>query len=277
MEKKLKQFLDDAFAPYRDFPSRGDVTKELLANLQERYEDLKKQGKSDDEAYRTTVDSLGDVSEIMEQLPHKDCKPKEKSSLGKTLKEAFKSVGSCSKFSHTVLKGSDLTDINLHESFFNCSEVRESCFDRSDLTDSVFRGTDLKNTSFVKANLTRTVFAGCDIHGVCFDGANLTDATFKGADLHGATFVDAMLIGTDFSQSDLTNARFDNLTLESVVFDSSSLRNACFRGAALHNVTFHHADVKSAVFDGTKMDKVTYALLKGAGGASLDKAIVDKG
>ena len=53
MEKKLQQFLDNAFAPYGDFPSKNDVTKELLANLQEKYSDLKKQGKNDDEAYQT--------------------------------------------------------------------------------------------------------------------------------------------------------------------------------------------------------------------------------
>ena len=36
MEKKLSNFLDEAFAPYGDFPSRAEVTKELLINLQEK-------------------------------------------------------------------------------------------------------------------------------------------------------------------------------------------------------------------------------------------------
>jgi hypothetical protein len=70
MEAKLQQFLDNAFAPYGDFPAKPEITKELLANLTEKYNDLKAQGKSDQEAYQATTESFGDVAEIMEQLPH---------------------------------------------------------------------------------------------------------------------------------------------------------------------------------------------------------------
>jgi hypothetical protein len=35
MEQKLKKYLDQAFAPYGEFPARADVTGELLANLME--------------------------------------------------------------------------------------------------------------------------------------------------------------------------------------------------------------------------------------------------
>jgi hypothetical protein len=41
MEKKFQALLDNAFAPYANFPARGDVTQELLANLQEKYALLK--------------------------------------------------------------------------------------------------------------------------------------------------------------------------------------------------------------------------------------------
>lgn len=70
MDTKLKQFLDNAFAPYGDFPARQDVTQELLTNLIERYNDLKAAGKSDSEAFRLTTESLGDIAEIMEHVPH---------------------------------------------------------------------------------------------------------------------------------------------------------------------------------------------------------------
>jgi len=275
MEKKLQQFLLDAFAPYGDFPSKSDVIKELLANLLEKYRDLKKQGKGDDEAYQSIINSFGDVSEIMEQLPHRSRKLKERMNLGKVLKETFKAKGDSSKFSQTALKGSDLADVDLHESCFDGSDMREISFDRSDLTNSVFRGSDLRHTSFVKANLTNVIFIGSDLTNACFDDANLSNATLKVVDLHGATFAGSTLLGTDFSQSDLSNTKFDNLNIESVVFDSSSLNNASFKAAILRNINFHHAAVKHAIFDGAKMDKVTYALLRGAG-ASLDKAIVTK-
>ena len=73
MEQKLQNFLDQAFAPYGDFPARNDVQQELFVNLQEKVEDLKAQGKSDDEAYKIATESFGDVAEIMEELPHAQC------------------------------------------------------------------------------------------------------------------------------------------------------------------------------------------------------------
>lgn len=52
MNDELKQFLSDAFEPYGDFPARKDVEQELLANLTEKFNDLKADGKTDEEAYR---------------------------------------------------------------------------------------------------------------------------------------------------------------------------------------------------------------------------------
>jgi Arc/MetJ-type ribon-helix-helix transcriptional regulator len=125
MEDKLRQFLDKAFAPYGDFPSRSEVTKELLANLTEKYQDLKQQGMSDEEAYQTTVNSFGDVEEIMEQLPHSPKKldtaatqdqasePESEQNLHKALKNAFQQAKASmgfSKFGATVLQQADLAD-----------------------------------------------------------------------------------------------------------------------------------------------------------------------
>src|SRR5579862_9111404 len=95
MEDKLKQFLDEAFKPYGNFPARKDVEQELLANLLEKYNDLKASGKSEDEAYQATIDSFGDVTEIMEHVDYpakknQDDEPEDNRSIGKTLKETFK-------------------------------------------------------------------------------------------------------------------------------------------------------------------------------------------
>src|SRR6185369_14559807 len=70
MDKKLEKYLDEAFKPYGDFPAKSDVKAELLGNLEEKYDDLKAGGKSDDEAYQATIDSVGDIAEIMEHVPH---------------------------------------------------------------------------------------------------------------------------------------------------------------------------------------------------------------
>ena len=94
MEEKLQHFLDNAFAPYGNFPGKTDIIKELLANLVEKYDDQKAQGKTDEEAFKATTESFGDITEIMGQLPHSQAvgtsAPEDKSNFKKTFKEAFK-------------------------------------------------------------------------------------------------------------------------------------------------------------------------------------------
>jgi BTB/POZ domain-containing protein KCTD9 len=226
MEKKFQAFLDNAFAPYGNFPARADVTQELLANLQEKYADLKKQGKSDDEAYQATIDSFGHVAEMMKHIPHDEAKhqagPDFRKAFAKFVRGAKASL--TSKFKFTSLVQADLS------------------------------GTDLSLADF----------SGSDLTEASFEGSNLTEAKFRMAALVGATFAGATLTGTDFSRSDLTGVSFDDQILEDVKFDSVSLTETSFRNATLRHVSFHYTDVGHAIFDGPKMDKVTYAMLKSA-------------
>lgn len=275
MENKLKQFLDDAFRPYGNFPSRKDVEQELLANLTEKYQDLKVQGKTDDEAYQAIVESFGDVSEIMDQV-HVAAEPEqaEDKSIRKTLKETFKLARrSTSKFTATELKQSDLSDTNLVGADFSFSSLSKSNFDNADLTDAKFRAAELREATFKGANLAGVLFAGSDMQAACFDGANVSGAAFKASSLKDATFKDATLDATSFNYSDLQNVSFDNLTLRGTKFDRASLKNTSFKNTTLIDVSFHHSDVKHTIFDGTVMDKVTYALLKGAK-AKLDNVTI---
>jgi uncharacterized protein YjbI with pentapeptide repeats len=261
MEKKLSQFLDEAFTPYGDFPARADVVQELLANLLEKFSDLKKQGKSETQAYQLTVDSFGDVSEIMEQVQHDAAEP------------ARAAVGDKSTPKASVLTQADLTDTDLAGKDFSMSALMETSFDRSDLHDVQFKSAALSGATFAEANLKNAVFSSADLQNVNFNKADLTDAKFKSAALKGATFIDTTLINTEFSKSDLSGILFDGLVLEGVIFNSSSLKKASFKGAELRNVSFHHTAVKHAIFDGATMDKLTYALLKGAK-ATLNDVVV---
>ena len=68
MENKLKNYLEEAFKPYGDFPAHDDVVEELHANLVEKYNDNVAEGMNEHQAYRSTIESLGDVAEIMEQV-----------------------------------------------------------------------------------------------------------------------------------------------------------------------------------------------------------------
>ena len=159
MEKKLQEFLDKAFAPYGEFPARDDVIQELLANLQEKFRDLKAQGKSDDEAYQATVDSFGDVAEIMEQVSHEEPKhgheEKADPRLYQTIIEGIKEVtGSKSAAKASVLKQADLTDTDLAGTDFSMSELTGASFDRSNLARATFKATALRGASFAGANLS---------------------------------------------------------------------------------------------------------------------------
>jgi uncharacterized protein YjbI with pentapeptide repeats len=276
MEEKLRQFLDKAFAPYGNFPSRADVSKELLANLFEKYQDLKEEGKSDEEAYQITIDSFGNVEEIMEELPHGEKKLEASQSLRQTLKKTLRQAKSSmgfSKFGATVLKQADLSDSNLAAEDFSYSALIEIIFDRSDLTETTFRASALKGASFIGSNISSAAFTASDLQNVSFNNADLNRTVFQASNLKGAIFDGATLVNTEFRQSDLSSVVFDSQELDGVVFKNSSLKKTSFKNAILHNVTFHHTDVKHAVFDGTKMDKITYALLKGAG-ATLDNVLV---
>ena len=146
MDKKLHNFLNDAFKPYGNEAGVKEIKQELHANLSEKYADLKAGGMSDDDAYKATIDSLGDVSEIMEHMPRKDAT---------TVKKEFKPNLSAAALRNADLAGTSLRDLDI-------------------------KGSDLRGSDFSKADLTGTSFIGCDLTNVKFDGANLHGAELKG-------------------------------------------------------------------------------------------------
>ncbi len=203
MEKKLQAYLDNVFAPYGDFPARDEVKQELLANLKEKYADLKKQSLSDDEAYRATVESFGDVAEIMEQVSHtgdKQEKPEEPSKVKAALHD-YLGIGEDahkSKFRYLPLVGVDLGEASLRGEDFTSSALMGAIFDKSDLTKAVFKSAALKGASFVGANSKDVSFDGLTLSHVVFDGASLNHTSFRNATLHDVTFRYSAVKGAKF-------------------------------------------------------------------------------
>ena len=189
---KLKQFLDDVFRPYGDFPARKDVEQELLANLNEKYNDLKADGKTDDEAYKLTVESFGDVSEIMEYMAPSAAKSRQSV------------AGDSSRFRATALQQADLGDTNLAGGNFSMSALNGANFDKSDLRGATFKAAALKGASFVGADLTNANFDSSDLTNTNLQDANFTGATLKRCAFKGASFSGTTLDNADFKQSDLT-------------------------------------------------------------------------
>ncbi|WP_274363802.1 pentapeptide repeat-containing protein [Paenibacillus thermotolerans] len=227
MNEKLRDYLDRVFARYEGLPPVMEIKEELYRDLQEKLADLKREGYDDEAALQLAIDSIGDISELVE-------------SMNATARELQQSVGM------------DLSKSNLQRMDFREVQVPGGKFNYSNLQGSDFTHSDLTNSTFKCSNLDRAVF----------DGANLTGAKLIKSNLRRASFRDCVLDRTDFSSSELSGVNFDGLSFNGTIFDYSGLKGTSFRNAIFKNVSFK-TDVKKAIFDGAAMDKVTYALLKG--------------
>ena len=65
------KYLDGVFSPYEDLQAVKELKEELFNDLQEKLSDLKNQGYDEDTAYSMTIDSIGDISEIIESISAK--------------------------------------------------------------------------------------------------------------------------------------------------------------------------------------------------------------
>lgn len=227
MNEKLKQYLDSVFSPYEDIKQVKELKEELLHDLQEKLMDLQREGYDEEAAYHMTIDSIGEISELIDSINAKTS-------------QLQQIVGM--DFSKSDLQNSDFKAIAVHDGKFNYSNLKGSDFSHSDLTNSSFKCSNLENTIFYSANLT---------------GAQLVKSNLK-----GAFFKDCVFDRTHFKFTDLSGVYFDNQTFNGTVFDYAGLKNTSFRNATFKNVSFK-TDVKKATFDGATMDKLTYALLKG--------------
>ena len=287
MNEKLTQYLNGVFAPYDGVKSAADLKADLLSDLQERFLELKAQGKTDEEAFELTIDSIGDIEQTVQEVAN----------LSRSLERQVASNFSASslpgsdfagvvahkgKFTASALRGSDFSGADLTGSSFKNSDVRETNFNGANLTDCNLSVLDLTAASFNKSILVRTNFRMSGLKGTKFTGIRLTDVNFSFTDLKETVFEDCVFDGVDFNHSDLRGLCLDGLTFLGAKFDEASLVGTTFRGATLKDVSFHWTKIKSKTatavaeadrFTGTRMDKLTYAALKGLG-ADLSKVSI---
>ena len=74
MRERLRYHVDLVFQRAPKNEKVDELKEELLQNLYEKYDDLISEGKSHDEAYTAAIRSIGDVSEIIEQLSREENK-----------------------------------------------------------------------------------------------------------------------------------------------------------------------------------------------------------
>ncbi|OHD54686.1 MAG: hypothetical protein A2Y33_02585 [Spirochaetes bacterium GWF1_51_8] len=287
MKERISSYVDEVFAPYENVKSVDELKAELLADLQERYSELKEEGNDDETALSKTIESVGDIEEIVRELTVLS------SSLerhvltdfsGSNLDHSdFKGVTVKSgKFDASVLRGSDFSGAELTGSSFKASDMREADFDNANLTDCSFSTLDLTDASFNKSILVRSEFSMSGMDGAKFTDVKLIDVKLNMTDLRKTIFERCIFSGVVFKFCDLRGLSVDGLTFIGVRFDRSSLNDVSFKGATLKNVSFTPAfaltnkfyrAVKSICFDGALMDKLTYAALRGME-ADLSKVTV---
>ena len=290
MNEKINQYLNGVFAPYEGVKSVAELKADLLSDLQERFRELKGEGKDDETAFAMTIDSIGDIEQTVQEMANLSRSLERQVhinfSASNLPKSDFAGVSvHKGKFEASTLQSSDFAGADLTGSLFKASNVREANFDGTNLTDCTFSVTDLTGASFNKTILVRTEFNTSDLTRAKFSNVKLIDAKLTMIDLRETSFENCIFSGVDFKYADLRGQRLDGQTFIGVKFDNAALNEATFRGATLKNVSFvaavtwtswskkYYRAIKTISFDGATMDKLTYAALKGFG-ADLSKVTV---
>ena len=279
MNEKLTSYLNGVFAPYDGVKSVAELKADLLSDLQERFRELKAEGKDDETAFEMTLDSIGDIEQTVQEVANLSRSLERQVltnfSASNLPKSDFAGVTAHNgKFSASALRGSDFSNADLTGSSFAGSDVREANFDGANLTDCNLSGIDLRDASFNKSILVRTNFSASGLVGAKFIGVKLTDVIMTKTDLRKTVFESCFFNGVDFKYSDLRGLCFEGQTFIGVKFEETALNEVSFRDATLKNVSFlsaytlfkkYYRAIKTICFDGATMDKLTYAALKGTG------------
>jgi len=290
MNEKLTDYLNGVFAPYDGVKSVAELKADLLSDLQERFRELKAEGKDDETAFEMTIDSIGDIEQTVQEVAN----------LSRSLERQVLTNFSASnlpdsdfagvtahkgKFEASALRGSDFAGADLTGSLFKSSDAREANFDRTKLTDCTLYVSDFTDATFNKTILVRTEISTSGLTRAKFTDVKLIDVKLNMIDLRETIFENCIFSGVDFKYCDLRGMCLDGLTFIGVKFDKTSLNEATFKGATLRNVSFlapftwstwskkYYRAIKSICFDDAKMDKLTYAALKGMQ-ADLSKVTV---
>jgi uncharacterized protein YjbI with pentapeptide repeats len=280
MIEKINQYLNGVFAPYEGVKSVAELKADLLADLQQRFSDLKAEGKDDETAFAMTIDSIGDIEQTVQEMANLSHSLERQVltnfNASNLPKSDFAGVTARNgKFDASALRGSDFAGADLTGSSFKSSDMREANFDGANLTDCTLITSDLTDASFSKSILVRTNFNMSGLAGAKFTGVTLTDVNLSYTDLRKTIFKGCAFFGVDFKYCDLRGLCLDGQTFVGVKFDDTSLNEVSFKGATIKNVSFHAAwtwhswskkyyrAIKTICFDGANMDKLTYAALKG--------------
>lgn len=173
MDERITQYLNGVFAPYEGVKSVAELKADLLADLQERFRELKAEGKDDETALALTIASIGDIEQTVQEVAN----------VSRTLERQV-----LTNFSGSNLAQTDFAGVTVHK--------------------GKFEGSALRGSDFSGADLTGSAFGSCDVRDANLDRANLTDCTFSTCDLAAASLNRSILVRTHFTKSGLAGANF---------------------------------------------------------------------
>jgi uncharacterized protein YjbI with pentapeptide repeats len=277
MNEKLINYLNGVFAPYDGVKSVTELKADLLSDLQERFRELKAEGKDDETALKMTIDSIGDIEQTVQEVANLSRSLERQVLINFSASNLPKSdfagvTAHKGKFEASALRGSDFAGADLIGSSFKDSDVREANFDGTNLTDCTLSAVDLTGASFNKTILVRTEFSKLVLTGAKFTDVKLIDVKLTMSDLRKTIFERCIFNGVDFKYSALRGLCLDGQTFIGVKFGEAALNEVTFKGATLKDVSFtppfsltkkYYNAIKTIRFDGATMDKLTYAALKG--------------
>ncbi|MDD4394233.1 MAG: pentapeptide repeat-containing protein [Desulfobacterales bacterium] len=133
MNEKLTNYLNGVFAPYDGIKSVAELKADLLSDLQERFRELKAEGKDDETAFEMTLDSIGDIEQTVQEVAN----------LSRSLERQV-----LTNFSASNLPKSDFAGVTAHNGKFSASALRGSDFSNADLTGSSFAASDVREANF---------------------------------------------------------------------------------------------------------------------------------
>jgi len=68
MNEQVTSYVNGVFAPYEGVKSVAELKADLLSDLQERFRELKAEGKDDETAFAITIESIGDIEQTVQEV-----------------------------------------------------------------------------------------------------------------------------------------------------------------------------------------------------------------
>ena len=68
MNEQVTSYVNGVFAPYEGIKSVAELQADLLADLQERFRELKAESKDDETALAMTIESIGDIEQTIREV-----------------------------------------------------------------------------------------------------------------------------------------------------------------------------------------------------------------